>query len=366
MPDGEEYRREQTTEQRLSRRRILAGAGGIVGAGILGAGLHSRIVLTQEEELPSGTDTDVYAEGCEDVDHWEVTLEAADESWSARADPNRYCSVPCALIENDDLAIGQQIRIGNGTGEFENAVYTVASEHESDTLWLTSSGLDRIDASESTAVTVGSRAVHPDYDTRQGGELNDEYVEYVVDGGDDDDGSDGGSAIDDDVIVIAPHGGYIEYGTDFQAERAAEAIDGTGWICSGFNEGGGGFDRWHSYSTEIHRRSFPELDSLLEREFEWGVAFHGYSNGEILVGGTADESNKAIVVDAISERLPDQTVTVVERDATEYTGANPANVLNDLAPVGQTIQIEQPTGVRESDWAAVADGLTDALEEILE
>ncbi|AHG01197.1 hypothetical protein HALLA_19545 [Halostagnicola larsenii XH-48] len=360
MPEKEGYLEEQHTESRLSRRRIIAGGAGIVGAGILGAGIHTQIARSQAEEPPSGTDTDVYEEGCEDADHWELTLEAANESWSARSDPSRYCSVPCSLTKTDSVAIGQQVRIGDGTGEFENAVYTVASEHESDTLWLTPSGLDRIEASESTAVTVGSQAVHSSYDTRQGGELNNEYVEYVVEGGDGD-----GSA-SDEVVVIAPHGGYIEYGTDFQAERVVEEIGGTGWICSGFNEGGGGFDRWHSYSTEIHRRSFPELDSLLEREFEWGVAFHGYSNGEILVGGTADNSDKAIVVDAIADLLPEQTVTAVERDATEYTGANPENVINDLAPAGQTIQIEQPTGVREIDWSVVADGVTDALEEIRE
>ncbi|SFS35703.1 Protein of unknown function [Halostagnicola kamekurae] len=356
MSEKEGYLGDRTTEQRYSRRRIVAGAGGIVGAGILGAGVQTQIVRSQEAP-PSGTDTDVYAEGCEDVDHWELTLEEANEDWSARADPSLYCSVPCSLTDTDNVAIGQQVRIGNGTGEFENAVYTVASEHETDeTLWLTASGLDRIDASDSETVTLGSSAIHPSYNTRQGGELNDEYVEYLVNG---DDGGDG-----NDVVVLAPHGGYIEYGTDFQAERVAESIGATGWICSGFNAGGGGFDRWHTYSTEIHRRSFPELDSLLEQEFEWGVAFHGYSNGEILVGGTADESDKAIVVEAIEDLLPDQTVTVVERDATEYTGANPENVLNDLAPIGQTIQIEQPTDVRESDWSVVADGVVDALETI--
>ncbi|WP_137291194.1 poly-gamma-glutamate hydrolase family protein [Natronorubrum halophilum] len=341
---------ERTTERGHSRRRVIAAGVGIVGTGVLAAGAQTQIVRSQDE-LPSGTGQQAYANSCEDVDHWEVTLEEANENWSARSDPSRYCSVPCTLTNTDELTIGQQIRVGSGeAGEFENAVYTVASEHEDDTLRLTASGLDRIGASESATATIGPQAVHPGYDTRQGGELNDEYVEYVVEG--------------DDVIVIAPHGGYIEYGTDFQATRVAEAIDGTGWICSGFNEGGGAFTRWHSYSTEIHRRSFPGLDSLLDQRFGWGVAFHGYSNGEILVGGTADTEDKAIMRDAISEQLPERTVRIVERDATEYTGANPANVLNHLATVGQTIQIEQPTDVRQSDWALVADGVTEALEEI--
>ncbi len=371
MPREERYRQEQSTEQRHSRRRIVAAGAGIASTGVLAAG-YTQIARSQDE-LPSGTGQDVYADGCDDIEHWELELEEADESWSARSSPSRYCSAPCALTENDELAIGQQIRVGNGddTDEFENAVYTVASEHEDDTLRLTPSGLERIGASESEAVTAGSQAVHPSYDTRQGGELNDEYIEYVVEGdgenGDDnDEETDDDSDETDDVIVIAPHGGYIEYGTDFQAARVTEAIGGTGWICSGFNEGGGSFARWHSYSTEIHRRSFPELDDLLDRSFDWGVAFHGYSNDGILVGGTADDEQKEIVTDAISEQVPDRTVSVVERDATEYTGANPDNVLNQLAPVGQTIQLEQPTDVRQEEWASVADGVAEALEEITE
>ncbi|GAB7019046.1 poly-gamma-glutamate hydrolase family protein [Halostagnicola bangensis] len=367
----EERSRETYSKDRShSRRRVVAASAGIAGAGVLAAGYHTQIARSQDLP-PSGTGQDVYADGCDDIDHWELELEEAAESWSARSSPSRYCSVPCTLTNNDELAVGQQVRVGTGNDadEFENAVYTVASEHQDETLRLTPSGLDRIGTSESETVTVGSQAVHPSYDTRQGGELNDEYIEYVLEEDDENGESDDDENGEDesgDVVVIAPHGGYIEYGTDFQADRVVEELGATGWICSGFNEGGGAFDRWHSYSTEIHPRSFPELDSLLDRSFEWGVAFHGYSNDGILVGGTADDDAKEVVTDAISEQLPDRTVSVVERDATEYTGANPENVLNQLAPVGRTIQLEQPADVRGQEWAGIADGVSEAFEELLE
>ncbi|ELZ06690.1 poly-gamma-glutamate hydrolase family protein [Natrialba aegyptia] len=337
--------------QTRSRRRIIAAGAGLLGIGALTTSVRTQ-VADSRAKMQSGSDQWVYADGCETVDHWEATLETAAADWESRSSSEQYCSVPCQLVENEQVAIGQQIRIGReATADgFENAVYTVASNHEGEMLRLTASGLDRIGASDSSTGAVGAQAAHPDYDTRQAGELNDEFVEYGIEG--------------DGVVVIAPHGGYIEYGTDFQASRVAEAVDGAGWICSGFNDGGGAFTRWHTYSTELHRRSFPALDALLDQQFDWSVAFHGYADDGVLIGGTAERSDKDTVKDAIAERLPDRTVEIVDRDATAYTGANPENVLNELAPIGRTIQIEQATDIRQSDWAAVADGVTDAIETL--
>ncbi|ELY88023.1 poly-gamma-glutamate hydrolase family protein [Natrialba taiwanensis] len=337
--------------QTCSRRRIIAAGAGLLGIGALTTSVRTQ-VADSRAKMQSGSDQWVYADGCETVDHWEATLETAATDWKSRSSSEQYCSVPCQLVENEQVAIGQQVRIGyEATADgIENAVYTVASDHEGETLRLTASGLDRIGASDATTATIGAQAAHPNYDTRQAGKLNDEFVEYGVDG--------------DGVAVIAPHGGYIEYGTDFQATRVAEAVGGAGWICAGFNEGGGAFTRWHTNSTDLHRRSFPSLDALLDRQFDWGVAFHGYDDDGILIGGTAERAAKATVRDAIAERLPDRTVEIVGRDATAYTGANPENVLNELAPTGQTIQIEQSTDIRQSDWDTVADGVTDAIESL--
>ncbi|WP_323172779.1 poly-gamma-glutamate hydrolase family protein [Natrialba sp. PRR66] len=342
--------RSDTERRTRSRRQIIAAGAGLTGIGALTTGAGQIIYSRVKAQSESGQE--VYAGGCENVDHWEATFEAVTADWGARSSSEQYCSVPCQWVENERVMVGQQIRIGReATADgFENAVYTVASNHEGEMLRLTASGLDRIGASDSSTGAVGAQAAHPDYDTRQAGELNDEFVEYGIEG--------------DGVVVIAPHGGYIEYGTDFQASRVAEAVDGAGWICSGFNDGGGAFTRWHTYSTELHRRSFPALDALLDQQFDWSVAFHGYADDGVLIGGTAERSDKDTVKDAIAERLPDRTVEIVDRDATAYTGANPENVLNELAPIGRTIQIEQATDIRQSDWAAVADGVTDAIESL--
>ncbi|ELY98015.1 poly-gamma-glutamate hydrolase family protein [Natrialba asiatica] len=334
-----------------SRRRIIAAGAGLTGIGVLTTGTGAQITRSRTK-AQSESNQAVYADGCENVDRWEATFETVTADWGSRSSSKRYCSVPCQWTESGKVAVGQQIRIGHEAtaDEFENAVYTVASSHEGETLQVTTDGLGRIGASDASTAAIGAQAVHPSYNAREAGELNDEFVEYSVEG--------------DGVVVIAPHGGYIEYGTDFQASRVAESVDGAAWICSGFNDGGGAFTRWHTYSTELHRRSFPALDALLDQQFDWSVAFHGCTDDGILIGGTAERAAKDTVKDAIAERLPDQTVEIVDRDATAYTGANPENVLNELASIGRTIQIEQATDIRRAEWATVADGVIDALETL--
>ncbi|MCA9694196.1 MAG: hypothetical protein KC636_31715, partial [Myxococcales bacterium] len=76
-------------------------------------------------------------------------------------------------------------------------------------------------------------------------------------------------------LFIAPHGGAIELHTDDQA-RAAHShtfVDGNmmnfdmedhslAWYLNGWRSGGGAYRHWHITSTEIGRRSFPQLDLI--------------------------------------------------------------------------------------------------------
>src|ERR671919_698579 len=56
------------------------------------------------------------------------------------------------------------------------------------------------------------------------------------------------------LIVIAPHDGDIEEYTDEQAEHVGKQLSSkyvSVWVCKGFKEHGGAFDRWHITSTDI-------------------------------------------------------------------------------------------------------------------
>lgn len=346
---------------RTSRRRVLGVGAGIVGLGAVTTGLRTGAAVTGTDTEPNGDLAAVQqdeADGCASMARWDVSLAETSADWNTRSSASRYCSVPCDTIESTALELGQQVRIGadERDGGFSDAVYTIVSSHEGAAVRLTPGGLERLGASDSAAATLGGRATHPSYDTRELGRYNDEYVEYLV----------GEESETTDVFAMAPHGGFVEYGTDFQAERVASLRGDLAWICSGFNDGGGAYSRWHVPSTEIHRGSFPLLDGLSDQPGDWAVSFHGYADEAVFVGGTASEADRRLVADEIGDRIDGVDAVPASGDATDYDGAAPTNVLNEVAPVGQTIQVEQPSGVRQNQWRAVADGVVAALETLLE
>ncbi|RKD93679.1 phage replication-related protein YjqB (UPF0714/DUF867 family) [Halopiger aswanensis] len=340
---------------------MLGLGAGLLGLGAVTAGLRPGAAVTgtgsdQNGDLAAVQQDDT--DGCAAMSQWDVSLAETTADWNTRSSASRYCSVPCETTEGTALERGQQIRIAadDASGGFPDAVYTIVSTHEGTAVRLTQGGLERIGASDSAAATLGGRAVHPSYDTRELGRYNDEYVEYLV--GEDDETT--------DVFAMAPHGGFVEYGTDFQAERVANLRGDLAWICAGFNDGGGAYSRWHVPSTEINRRSFPLLDGLSDQPGDWAVSFHGYADETVFVGGTASEADRQLVAEEISARIDGVDVVLASGDATDYDGAAPTNILNESAPVGRTIQIEQPSGVRQRQWRAVADGVVSGLETLLE
>ena len=100
------------------------------------------------------------------------------------------------------------------------------------------------------------------------------------------------------LIVIAPHGGNIEKYTDEQAEHVGQKLSSeyvSEWICKGFKKGGGAFDRWHITSTDISEESFPKLKTIMRRHFEYSVAFHGWRDESICIGGTMPTDVKQLI-----------------------------------------------------------------------
>ena len=68
-------------------------------------------------------------------------------------------------------------------------------------------------------------------------------------------------------------------------------------------------ERWHITSTEISERSFPKLRTIFEPKFEYAIAFHGWTQDFICVGGNAESADAGLIGeirDAIKQKLPVQ------------------------------------------------------------
>ncbi|WP_247730421.1 poly-gamma-glutamate hydrolase family protein [Halovivax limisalsi] len=317
---------------------------------------------TDDGDDGSGDDGDDGSgdEGTDDPDWRDGAVELSETSLGASGavDPGSRCVLHPKFLAAHELEVGRQIRVRpDDPGAVADATFTIVESREGDPfdLGLDPSGLDRLDATGGDAAAIDVLAVDPAIESRDGALANAEYAEVLR-----------GTKTQQRLVVLAPHGGHVEPGTDRQAERLAEALDGLAWIAAGYDDSGIAFDRFHVTSTAIHPDSFPTLRSIAKTDFEWGVAFHGFSvDDRVLVGGRCDESVKAGVRDAIDEVLPETAVEIAPPDG-PYAGTSPDNVLNRLAPFDRTIQLEQPLSIRREAAGRVVDAVADALADELE
>lgn len=315
----------------MAYRRQLMTA---VGSG-LGFGLGARSFTGSERTTESLT---IRRSNCDDV----LTRE--------------HCTVSEGLLEERGVAIGEQIRVGSDDrrSTYECGLYTVVGTASSArAIEMCDSGLDRLGLEHESAGFMRTDAPHSEYETREQADEHDEYVELLVDDGE-----------QSDVVACAVHGGWIEYRTDDQAARVADALDGTEWSCAGYNRGGGAYDRWHITSTDIDRRSFPGLDRIGDRGFTHAVSFHGFSEPGIAIGGNACGSLKAKVRDGI-DSLTEGRYDVSIVDDGPYAGSSPDNFVNWLVDGENGIQIEQGWDVRTNDWETVAAAVIEVYSELL-
>jgi poly-gamma-glutamate hydrolase-like protein len=209
---------------------------------------------------------------------YEATIRRARSSQDDLKKRREHCSADPRRLAAIGRDVGQQVRI---TRAGRRALYTVSEpRHEvPDTVVRTGpAGRQRLGTSDEFAGVVDSRAPHPTI-SEERAEDEGEFIERLRD--------DGRQAR---LIVIAPHGGEIEPFTDRQAERVRSRLGvrrASAWRCKGFDDDGPAFDSWHITSTDINEVSFPRLRSVISRGFAHAVAFHGFDEDEILVGGTA-------------------------------------------------------------------------------
>jgi phage replication-related protein YjqB (UPF0714/DUF867 family) len=171
------------------------------------------------------------------------------------------------------------------------------------------------------------------------------------------------------LIAIAPHGGDIEEYTDEQAEHVGKQLSSkcvSVWVCKGFKEHGGAFDRWHITSTDISDKSFPKLKTVFGRQFEYVVAFHGWGRDSICIGGRMPADPPDPLKQKIKEAIEDAVCGSGIYVATEgdgcppnFNGNNEENIVNRLGTIG--VQIEQSEEARKCYGIQIADAVANVI-----
>lgn len=264
-----------------------------------------------------------------------------------------HCSVDGRLLASLGAAVGHQIRIRRTATEY--GLYTVSERRDEDDARVVRLGLTgrrRLGTDDPFDGAVALPAADPtlsDVAAEAAGEL----VERLD-----------GDGEHRRLIVIAPHGGDIEPHTDEQAERVASRLAAFGvssWLCKGWKDRrpdgtGGALECWHTTSTDINPSSFPGLASVIDRGFTHAVAFHGFDEPEILIGGTAPAALKEEIMRAIEAATSGSGICVrIATPDDEFGGDDPCNIVNRLTVrAAGGIQIEQSSTARRVHGTAIA------------
>jgi phage replication-related protein YjqB (UPF0714/DUF867 family) len=286
------------------------------------------------------------------------SVKRAFSSQSTLLGQGEHCSMDPDRLASIALVPGSQIRVRRGS---ELALYTVSETRQEaidTTVRMALPGRLRLGTADEFDASIDTQVPHPtlsDAEARDQSEL----VERL-----DDDGR------QRKLVVLAPHGGFIERQTDRQSERVASLLDAgcvSVWRCKGFKAGGGAFERWHITSTDIHEASFPLLQTIICRGFAHAVAFHGFSEADVLIGGAAPLALKQEIEAAVEEALAGSGILVrIAGPSDNFGGDSPKNIVNRLTAGGANgVQIEQSEEARQGFWKAIADAVSAVYREKL-
>jgi phage replication-related protein YjqB (UPF0714/DUF867 family) len=289
---------------------------------------------------------------------YEANVRRAFSSQDTLFERDEHCSADPEQLAAIGRARCHQIRVRRKDSD-DVALFTVSevrAEAPEMVIRMARKGRARLtpDAAETPdefAAIVDSQVPHPTY-TDCEAEAYGEFVERLSD-----DGAPTG------LVAIAPHGGAIERRTDEQAERVAARLAAKGvscWRCKGWGRDGGALRQWHITSPEINEASFPLLASIIGRGFAHAVAFHGFSEDHVLIGGGAGDALKEEIQMAIRSAIGGSGIEVrIATAADDFNGDDPENIVNRLAN-GNGIQIEQSSKARDDHWQQIADAVAAA------
>lgn len=259
-----------------------------------------------------------------------------------------HCSADPEKLATIGRAVGHQVRISRTRVDY--ALYTVSEapqENPDDIVRMGPAGRRRLGMNGEFAGVIDSRVPHPTFSESRA-ETEGEFIERLRDDG-----------RQSRLIAIAPHGGDIELHTDLQAERVRSRLGiaaASAWRCKGWDGERGAFERWHITSTDINEASFPRLDSVVSRGFTHAVAFHGFDEAGILIGGTAPLALKLEIRCALERATAGSGIEVrIAGPDDGFGGDDPCNIVNRLSAGGRNgIQIEQCPQARTNHWPAIA------------
>jgi phage replication-related protein YjqB (UPF0714/DUF867 family) len=262
-----------------------------------------------------------------------------------------HCSFDPDRLLAIGLVSGRQIRVRRSADAL--ALYTISETRQEPIhtiVRMGRAGRERLGPGDEFDVTIDPQVPHPtlsDEEARTGSE----FVERLEDDG-----------CQRALVVLAPHGGSIERDTDRQAERVQSLLGGahaSAWTCKGFKAGGGAFERWHITSTDIDDESFPLLNTIAGRGFARAVAFHGFSEEDVLIGGAAPAALKEEVAAAVERALAGSGIAVrIAEPSDGFGGDSPKNIVNRLTASGADgVQIEQSSEARNRFWQPIADAV---------
>jgi phage replication-related protein YjqB (UPF0714/DUF867 family) len=269
-------------------------------------------------------------------------------------DHAEHCSADPEALAAIGRASGHQVRVRLAADPNTFALYTVSETRDETPDSLVRMGPDgraRLGDGNEFAAVVDSVVPRAGLDDADAERLH-EFVERL-----NDDGTHRG------LIVLAPHGGDIEPHTDTQADRVADLLadyDVTSWRCKGFGPRDGGAARvFHITSTDIHEASFPALASVIGRRFRYAVAFHGFRDEEILVGGGAPFRLRAEIAAEIERAVSGSGIPVrIAGPDDVFGGDSPRNIVNRLTANRRNgIHIEQSLRARAEHGIAIADAV---------
>ncbi len=282
-----------------------------------------------------------------------INVQKALQSQETLVNQSEHCSADSRMLAKIGRALGQQIRVKRSDDEY--ALFTVSEvrkERSHAVVRMASVARARLTSSanipDQFAAVADSQVPHPTL-SDECAETQSEFVKRLTDNG-----------THSGLVAIAPHGGAIESQTDLQAERLTAQLADKGvscWRCKGWKQGGGAFTRWHITSSELHEASFPRLNTIIQRSFSFAVAFHGFEQEGILIGGGADALLKCQVKSVLDLVLDGRDIPVKIATAEDhFNGDHPHNIVNRLAN-GNGLQIEQSFHAREQHWQLIADAV---------
>jgi phage replication-related protein YjqB (UPF0714/DUF867 family) len=286
----------------------------------------------------------------------DATLRKALSSQEDLIARREHCSVAAEVLDALGVDVGQQVRIRRSPAEL--ALFTVGERRDEAQALVVRAGLRgrrRLGTDDEFPAAVSTPATDPTLSDAAAEERG-EFVERLDD--------DGEHRI---LAVLAPHGGDIERHTDEQADRVVARLADfgvTSWKCKGWRarraDGtGGAFESWHITSTDLAPASFPGLRSIVDRGFIHAVAFHGFDEPDVLVGGSAPPAFKEQIKAAVVKAIAGSGITVrVATPEDQYGGDDARNIVNRLTLGGVGgVQLEQSLPARRDHGTAIADAV---------